>query len=175
MALIRLYEELNDYLPEDKRKQDICISVQETSTVRSILSYLKVPIGEVDLVLVNGRAVNADQGIKKNDRISVYPVFERFNIQNVTRVRSRPLRRPRFITDVGLIELAHELSALGWDVIRNDSGIQSDMIQCAQKEKRIILTLDRKIEKKQSVTRVMVLKTGTTDHMVQEIRMNLNL
>lgn len=169
MAFIRLYAELNDYLAADKSKQDIRLPHQEGCTVRSILSALTVPIGEVDLILVNGQSVNPDWAIQADDRISVYPVFERFNIACVTRVRSHALRKPKFITDVGLEELADQLSALGLDAICAVTGLKNNMIQCSKKEKRTILTLDRKVLRHRSVTHAIVLKTRTTDQMVQEI------
>lgn len=175
MAIIRFYEELNDYLKADKRKQDIWIPIQDGCTIRTILSSLNVPIEEVDFILVNGQSVDADCTIQTDDRISIYPVFERFNIESVSRVRSRALRRPKFITDCGLEKLADQLRRRGLDVVCNVSGNKSEMMRRSKKEKRIILTLNRKILKHRSITHAIVLKARTTDQMVREIRNQLDL
>ncbi len=175
MALMRLYEELNDYLPADERKQDICIPIPGSCSVRSILLDLNVPMEEVDLILVNSQPADADCVIQADDRVSVYPVFERFNIETVTRVRSRPLRRPRFITDAGLEELAHLLRAQGLDVVCHDSAALRDIILQAEKDRRIILTLDGKRINWQAVTRAIFLKTRTTESQIQEIVQYLDL
>ena len=175
MAIIRLYEELNDFLPVDKRKLDFSLDITETCTVQSILSSLRIPLESVDLILVNSQSVDAGYIIHTDDRISVYPVFERFNIANVTRVRSRPLRRPKFITDAGLEALADQLSALGLDVICNALDTRSGLIKQSKNEKRIILTLDRKILRQRSVARAIVLNAGTIDQMVEELRQRLDL
>ncbi len=119
--------------------------------------------------------MDADYIIQTDDRISVYPVFERFNIKNVTQVRSQPLRRPKFITDAGLEELADQMNTLGLDVVCHASGTQSALIHRADIEKRIILTLDRKILKKRSVIRAIALNTRKTEFQVKEIRRYLYL
>ena len=175
MALIRLYEELNDYLPADTRKQDIYIPIQEGCTVRSILSSMNVPIEEVDLILVNSQPVDSDCVILSDDRISVYPVFERLNIETVTRARTRPLRRPRFIADAGLEKLAEQLRMQGLDAVCPDSDGLNAMIQQAEKDKRIILTLDRNRINRQAVNRAIVLKAPTTESQIQEIMQYLDL
>jgi uncharacterized protein len=175
MPTIRFYEELNDYLPKDNRKQDIEISSQGTWTVRSILSSMEVPLSEVDLILVNGEPAGADQEIQIDDRISVYPVFERLNLKGVTQVRKRPLRRIKFITDSGLDDLTDRLSALGFDTVRMVSGFKGQILQRSEKEKRIILTMDRDIFRRGSVTRVIILSSSRTDRQVQEIRAYLDL
>jgi len=56
-ATIRFYEELNDFLPEEKRKRDFSISFGQESTVKDVLASLEVPHTEVDLILINGESV----------------------------------------------------------------------------------------------------------------------
>ena len=50
---------------------------------------------------MNGASVSFSHIAQDGDRISVYPVFESFNISGVTKLRERPLRRPKFIVDKG--------------------------------------------------------------------------
>jgi len=52
---------------------------------------------DVDLVLVNGVSVDFGYLLKDGDRVSVYPVFERFDISSITKVREKPLNiiRPK--------------------------------------------------------------------------------
>jgi len=58
-------------------------------------------------MLVNGKSATLDDLVGEGDRISVYPVFERLNIEGVSRVREKPLRRLRFIVDNDLKGLAN--------------------------------------------------------------------
>ena len=86
-AHFRMYEELNHYLPEKKRKRDFSFPIKGSTTIRDAVSCLKIPPEKIDLVLINGKSVSFKQVIKKGDRVSFYPVFEFFDISNVTKLK----------------------------------------------------------------------------------------
>ena len=88
---VRLYEELNDYLPEEKRKRTFSLSLKRPTTVKETMFLLGVPSEEVDLVLVNGESVPFSHSVQDQDRISIYPIFESLDISTVTRLRDRSL------------------------------------------------------------------------------------
>jgi len=88
---VRLYEELNDYLPEEKSKRTFSLSLKRPTTVKETMRLLGVPSEEVDLVLVNGESVPFSHIIQDQDRISIYPIFESLDISTVTRLRDRSL------------------------------------------------------------------------------------
>ena len=88
---VRLYEELNDYLPEEKRKRTFSLPLKRPTTVKETMRVLGVPSEEVDLVLVNGESVPFSHIVQGEDRISIYPIFESLDISTVTRLRDRSL------------------------------------------------------------------------------------
>jgi sulfur carrier protein ThiS len=88
---VRLYEELNDYLPEERRKRTFSLSLKRPTTVKETMRLLGVPSEEVDLVLVNGESVPFSHIVQGEDRISIYPIFESLDISTVTRLRDRSL------------------------------------------------------------------------------------
>ena len=87
----RLYEELNDYLPEEKRKRTFSLSLKTPTTVEEAICFLGVPPEEVDLVLVNGESVPFNHVTQDADRLSVYPIFESLDVSTVTRLRDKSL------------------------------------------------------------------------------------
>jgi sulfur carrier protein ThiS len=87
----RLYEELNDYLPAERKKRTFRLSLKGATTIEKAICSLGVPPEEVDLVLVNGESVPFNHVICEGDRISIYPIFESLDISNVTRLRDKPL------------------------------------------------------------------------------------
>jgi sulfur carrier protein ThiS len=91
IAFFRLYEELNDYVPAEKRKATFSLSLEGPTTVKEAICLLGVPPEEVDLVLVNGESVPFNHIISHGDRISVYPIFESLDIATVTKLREKPL------------------------------------------------------------------------------------
>ncbi|MBM2842059.1 MAG: hypothetical protein HW412_2587, partial [Bacteroidetes bacterium] len=111
-ASIRFYAELNDHLPSDKRYRSIAFPFEGSTSVSELIQSLGIPFDEVDLLLVNGESVDLHFILNDNDRVSVYPVYESFDISSVTRIRERPLRQPRFVLDCHLGKLAYYLRML---------------------------------------------------------------
>ena len=151
-AEFRFYEELNDFLPIALRKRSFAHAFTGTPSVKDVIEALGVPHTEVDLILVNGRSVDFSYPVRDGDRISVYPVFESFDISPLLRLRPRPLRDPRFVLDSHLGRLAVYLRLLGFDTLyRNDYG-DAQIVELARAEQRIILTRDKGLLKHGAVT-----------------------
>jgi uncharacterized protein with PIN domain len=168
---IRFYEELNDFLPQFKRKKRYDINLYGRQTVKDLIESQGVPHGEVDLILVNGNPVNFGQIINTNDDISVYPVFESFNISNATPLVNRPLRNARFILDVHLGRLAKYLRAMGFDTLYRNNYSDNEIVEISNKEKRIILTRDKGLLMRNAVQRgYWVRNTGVKDQAFEIIR-----
>ena len=91
-ATFRFYEELNDYLPEKIRKKEFTYPLEKPTLVKKLIESIGAPSEEVDLILVNGTSVDFSYLVKDKDRVSVYPIFETFDISGITMVRDKPLR-----------------------------------------------------------------------------------
>ncbi len=153
MASIRFYAELNDHLPQEKRHVDVPIPVDGLRSVRDVLASLSVPDGEVDLVLANGVSVDLGYVVNEGDRISVYPVFESFDISRVARVREQPLREPRFILDCHLGRLAYYLRMFGFDTLYRPDFHDEELTVLSNGEQRTLLSRDRKLIEEGGVAR----------------------
>jgi molybdopterin converting factor small subunit len=94
-ARFRFYEELNDGLPEASRKVETAFRFNQPCTVREAIESFGVRPDDVDLVLANGVSVDFGYFLKDGDRVSVYPIFERFDISGITNVREKPLIKIR--------------------------------------------------------------------------------
>src|SRR2546426_5016662 len=105
-ARFRFYAELNDHLPPASDGAEIPHAFQPGASVKDRIEALGVPHTEVDLILVNGRPVDFSYLLADRDRVSVYPVFESFDIGSLTRLRPRPLRDPRVVLHAPLGRLA---------------------------------------------------------------------
>ena len=105
-AYLRFYEELNDFLPPVRRKLTFTISFQKQNSIKDMIESTGVPHTEVDLILVNGESVDFSYIVLPNDSISVYPMFESFDIAPLNRLRPKPLRRTRFVLDIHLGKLS---------------------------------------------------------------------
>ena len=159
-AILRFYEELNDFLPRKRRKIDFEAEFKGKRSVKDMIESLGVPHTEIDLILVNGKSVDFDYILNDGDRISIYPEFESFNIENVTRLRKTPIRRTRFIADIDLGDIVKYMRVLGFDVFYDPSSSPKEIIDISKGEKRIILTKSRKLLKFNYVTHGIYIRPG---------------
>jgi uncharacterized protein with PIN domain len=149
---LRFYEELNDFLPASLRKRDIEWEIQPGESLKHLIEAMGVPHTEVEVVLVNGVSVGLDQRLIVADRISVYPMFESLDVTPLLRLRPRPLREVKFITDAHLGKLARYLRLLGFDTLFfNDIG-DHQLVSLSSAQKRILLTRDRALLMHRSLT-----------------------
>ena len=139
----RFYEELGDFLPQDRRKRDFYYSIGNRETVKHAIEACGVPHTEVELILANGASVGFGYLLQDNDRISVYPQFEAFDIASLLKVRELPLRNPRFVADVHLGALARYLRMLGFDTLYDETCRDAQIAAISARDRRIVLTRDR--------------------------------
>jgi uncharacterized protein with PIN domain len=152
LVTARFYEELNQFLSAERRKCPFSVDVPPGSTTKAVIENLGVPHTEVDLILVNGESVDFSRQLIEGDRLSVYPVFESWDIGALSRVRATPLREIRFAADVHLGRLARLLRMLGFDTLYGRNHSDDEIVNAARAERRIILSRDRGLLKRRVVT-----------------------
>jgi hypothetical protein len=71
VAYFRFYEELNEFLPPEKRKREFEYSFKDNPAVKDAIEAIGVPHVEVDLILVNSISVGFTEKLKDGDRIGL--------------------------------------------------------------------------------------------------------
>src|ERR1019366_10339227 len=102
-------------------------------------------------------------------RVSVCPVFEALDVTPVVRLRSRPLREPRFVLDVHLGKLARRLRLLGFDAVRRRAATDEELISLSLREKRILLTRDRGLLKRRELTHAAAVRGTDPREQLPEV------
>jgi uncharacterized protein len=172
---IRFYEELNDFLLPSRRKHPFVVTFAEGCTAKAIIEDLGVPHTEVDLVLANGRSVGFDYRLKDADNVSVYPMFESWDITGLSRVRATPLRESRFALDVHLGKLARLMRMLGFDAQYGNAMDDEELVHGARLERRIILTRDRGLLKRRIVTHGYLVRSLVPRVQLSEVMRRFDL
>ncbi|MBI5477101.1 MAG: twitching motility protein PilT, partial [Ignavibacteriales bacterium] len=168
-AIFRFYEELNDFLPRERRKTDFEVDLKGKGSIKEMIEAIGVPHREIDLILVNGRSVDFNYILQDRDQISVYPVFESLNIEDIIRIRNAPLRRTRFIADVNIGEIVKYMRLLGFDVYFNPSLSIKEMIEISKRGKRIILTKSKNLLKFKDVTHGIFVRSDIVEVEIKGI------
>ena len=151
-ASFRFYAELNDFLPQPYRQTSFVTPFTGRVSIKHLVESLGVPHIEVDLILVNGESVEFTYIVEDGDRVSVYPVFESIDITPVGRLRPVPLRETRFVLDTHLGQLAAYLRLIGLDTLYRNDYSDPELAQISSEERRILLTKDRGLLKRNTVT-----------------------
>ncbi len=173
---IRVYEELNDYLPAKDRKRAFARTLPAGAVIADLLADLGIPASQVDLVLAGGVSVGLSYPIGDNENVSVYPVFEALDVAGIAKVRSQPLRETRFISDPSLLPLARHLRLLGFDVeIAEGALIDADLLQRAEAERRILLTRSGGHSEPVAMSRVLAVTKAAPGEQLREVLSRLDL
>ncbi len=167
----RFYAELNDFLAWERRTVEFPYSFGGRQSVKHLIEATGVPHTEVDLVLANGTSVDFSYVPADGDRISVYPVFEAFDVALLSRVRPQPLRQIRFVLDSHLGRLAAYLRMLGFDTLHRNDYEDDELIRVSLSEHRALLTRDRGLLMRGSLTHGhFVRQANLRDQLVDVVR-----
>jgi len=165
----RFYEELNDFLPPGLRKRSFSYRFNGTPAIKDPIEALGVPHTEVDLILVDGVSVDFAHRLRGGERVAVYPVFERFELAGITRLRPVPLREPRFVLDVHLGRLAGYLRLLGFDCLYRNDYADEELVAISRDEHRIVLSRDTGLLKRSEVTHGAFVHAQDPRHQLREV------
>ena len=157
-GIVRFYAELNDLIPHSGRHADQDWDLPDQSTVGELLESFGVPTDSVDLVLVNGESSPHDYRLQEGDRVSVYPMFERLNIETIAQLEKPSLRNLKFLCAPELGVLNQRLNAIGYDSCQwPESSDLTTVFRAGEEEKRILVARDKALLRCSGMTRQLFL------------------
>jgi uncharacterized protein len=131
---LRFSAELWLFLPPRRRRADLRLPYDGTSSLGHVVESAGVPLPEIGSLLAGGRPVTPSYRPATADVVHVLGVR-----------RPQRVPAPRFVLDVHLGTLARRLRLVGVDVAyRNDLGDDA-LIAQANAERRVLLTKDRRL------------------------------
>jgi len=172
---VRVYEELNDFLPPRLRKQRFDLELEVPSTVGDLLKKLAIPEDQVELILVNGNSVDFAYILADGDWISLYPVFESLDIRPLLRVRAHALRRLRFLVEPELFRLGLCLRILRSSVLKCRCRSPDEIVPISECGRWIVLTKNPAIARWPELERVYLLRGTNTFQQLIEVICRFNL
>ncbi len=174
-ATFRFYEELNDFIARPLRGRAFSCVCAHAATTKHMIEALGVPHTEVELILVNGESVGFDRVLENGDRVAVYPKFEALDVTPLLRVRERPLRTVRFVADAHLGGLAQLLRLAGFDTLYDNHFADAQIEALAASEDRIVLTRDRELLKRRTITHGCYVRSLKPQVQLREVIDRLDL
>lgn len=175
ISQFRFYAELNDFLSSEHQQKEFGYSFLGQPSVKDTLEAIGVPHTEIDLILIDGNSVDFGYSMQGNEQVSIFPVFESFDIKPIYKLRPEPLRITKFILDVHLGTLARYLRLLGFDCYYKNHLDDDVIANIAQQEKRIVLSRDLGIFKRKQVTHGYYVRNIKPRRQLAEVVKQLQL
>lgn len=183
-AIFRFHDELNDFLPRERRGRDFASVCAQAATTKHMIEALGVPHTEVEAVLVNGEESGFDRVLREGDRVAVYPRFEvlavphsgeQDEVSPLERLRERPRERMRFVADSHLGGLARLLRMAGFDTLYDNHYHDDDVEDLAHDQDRIVLTRDRELLKRRAILHGCYIHALDPPDQLRELFQRLDL
>lgn len=171
----RFYEELNDFIAPERRQRSFTHCCPAESTVKHVIEAIGVPHTEVELILIDGVSVGFGERLRSGNRVAIYPKFESLDISPLLRLRDHPLRRTRFVADAHLGGLARLLRMAGFDTIYDNHFADAEIERIAGDDGRIVLSRDRELLKRRSISHGCYVHALKPDAQLAEILARLDL
>jgi len=149
---LRFYAELNDFLRDAQKQTRFRIELNRRTSVKDLIESLGVPHTEVEVILANGKSVDFSYIVKRQDDLSIYPMFESVDVTPILRLREEPLRDTLFVLDCHLGRLARYLRQFGFDTLYRNDYNDDELADTSAREHRILLTRDRSLLKRSIIT-----------------------
>ncbi len=168
---LRFHGPLNDFLAPERRGVEFTHPLPAPCSVKDLIESLGPPHPEVDVVLVDGHAVDFSHRVEDGQRLAVYPSFSSIDVTPLVRVGPPPLPEPRFLLDVGLGRLAGLLRMLGFDTLWRNDYADDVLARQSHDEQRILLTRDLGVLKRSEVVHgYFPRETDPSQQLVEVVR-----
>ena len=140
---LELHGDLDFFLRSKAHRRSIERSLGEKTSVKDVIESCGVPHPEVDLILVNGQAVDFDYAITGDADVELYPVGT--GIPQFKEQRLQTTTISRFVADGHLGTLARNLRLLGFDTAYDPYAEDRQLLTVMKRENRALLTRDRRL------------------------------
>jgi uncharacterized protein len=105
----------------------------------------------------------------------VYPEFEALDLSQLVRLRPQQLRESRFVADTHLGRLAAYLRMIGFDTVYRSDFTDEELAKISASEKRILLTRDRGLLKRNVVSRGYCVRATNSRKQLAEVMLRFDL
>jgi uncharacterized protein with PIN domain len=153
VVFLKFFGELNDFLPPEKKENQIIIELKGSPSIKHMIEALGVPHTEAGTLNVNGSPVDFSYLLQPGDQIDVYPARSADTPGNLPLDSDNFNAEPRFILDQHLGRLAVYLRMLGFDTLYRNDYADDELAEVASQEERILVTRDRRLLMRRTVQR----------------------
>lgn len=170
MSAVRLFffGELKDFFPTDNLDRGISCPLERRASVKDVIEALGPPHTEIGSIEASGRWVGFDYIVRPGDTVLAHPPVLPVDVRRPTKLRPEPLKEIKFIVDVNVGRVAMLLRLLGFDTAYHWTWRDADIAERAERERRIVLTKDKGLLKRNKVAWGRFLRADDPDGQLLE-------
>jgi uncharacterized protein with PIN domain len=174
-AIFHFHSELNEFLSNDNKWNDIHVTFNGHETVKHLLESLGVPHTEVDIILVNGVSVDFAARLEDGYRVDVFPGSTRVADISIVHLQPETAAEPCFVADGHLGKLVSYMRLLGFDVLYDNHSDDEVLAKISSNQDRILLTRDRGLLKRSQVQFGYFVRAKVPQKQVVEVLQRFNI
>jgi uncharacterized protein with PIN domain len=140
---LNLHGDLDFFLRSKAHRRSVERNLTEKTSVKDVIESCGIPHPEVDLILINGKAVDFNYAVTDDADIAVYP--PRIECPDSIEKRLQVYTISRFVADGHLGKLVRDLRLLGVDVGYDPAAEDRQLVEIASRDERALLTRDRRL------------------------------
>jgi hypothetical protein len=140
---LHVHGDLDFFLGRTKPRRNIERRLREKTSVKDVIESCGIPHPEIDLILVNGEAVDFNFGVAGDTEIELYPPGKQYPNFSEKRLQAPAIRD--FVADGHLGKLVRDLRLLGIDVACDPAAEDRQLVEMASTTNRALLTRDRRL------------------------------
>jgi uncharacterized protein with PIN domain len=168
-ATVVLRDRLARFLPKALRADRLECTWAEKRSVKDLLESYGIPHTEIGCIKVGEQDVGFSYHVADGDYVEVYGVAAFRKSDGPRSLQPAVHDAPRFVCDVHVEKLARRLRLLGFDVLFNNDRAGDAVAALAESESRILLTRDRRLLMRNTVTLGMHVWNDDPDEQVLEV------
>ncbi len=154
---------LRDFLLKDQQNRVITVDFRGRQSIKHLAESLGVPHPEIGQVQVNGQEGTLSTITQDGDQVEVHPIPNGCPIE------------PRFVLDNHLGRLTAYLRMLGFDCLYHNDYDDGELAETSQSEERILLSRDRRLLMRKSVTYGYCLRSLDSLEQLTEVIQRFDL
>lgn len=135
--------DLDFFLPARTPGGKVERRLSEKTSVKDVIESCGIPHPEIDLILVNRKAVDFTYTVTGDAEIEVYPPGIQSSYSKEKRLQSDSIRA--FVADGHLGKLVRDLRLLGIDVAYDPAAEDRQLVEISSRNNRALLTRDRRL------------------------------
>jgi hypothetical protein len=147
--------------------------LSEKTSVKDVIESCGIPHPEVDLILVDGKAVDFGYALTSDVEIDLYPPGIQFQHYSDKRLQAHAIIA--FVADGHLGKLVRDLRLVGIDVSYDPMAEDRQLVEIASRSNRALLTRDRRLLMHAAVQHGYYLRSQNPLEQTIEVLQRFNL